>query len=313
MKQFVYTLCLVTGLCLTTGKVSGIKPVDGTIQVNGKQMAYQSGGLENRKAGEPVVVFECGFGSGDGSYMPLLFSLPSEMPVFTYDRNGLGDSEIDTTLISDADVVNRLHNLLTTLRIEPPYILIGHSLGGPFVRLFTSIYPDEVSGLMLIDPTDYMLTAAEDEQVKTLTDSRTGYRQLMPIMFGDILADEATPAGMRQETSRVKRNMETNFFGEYQSLPPLRNIPSYVLIAYNRRTEEAELELSLKNGIQLKPWFAELDWLRIRHYGQLIENNDHSSVILLPQYSHGIHHQDPQLVAGYVEKLYQAVISVGKK
>ncbi len=306
-----YVIAWVAGFCLLSAGISAISPVDGTIRVKGKEMAYKSAGLENRKAGEPVVVCECGFGSGGGSYLPLLSQLPDTMPVFTYDRNGLGDSVIDTTLVSDADVVTRLHDLLAALQIEPPYLLVGHSLGGPLVRLFSALYPDEVAGLMLIDPTDFMLTKEEDERVKTLTDSRTGYRELMPAMFGDILADPSLPAGMRQETLRVKRNLEAGFFGEYRSLPPLRNIPTLVLIAYNRRTEQSELELSLKNGINLKPWFAELDWLRIRHFGQLIGENDHSSVILLPRYSHGIHHQGPRLVGEYVKGLYQSVVSSG--
>jgi len=73
-------------------------------------------------------------------------------------RSGYSESEIDTTIKSDAQVIERLHKLLSTLEITPPYLMVGHSLGGPFIRLYTSIYPNEVCGLVFIDPTDFMLT-----------------------------------------------------------------------------------------------------------------------------------------------------------
>ncbi len=306
IMQYVFLIALMGMFCI---KLSAENPTPGTTLVKGKQMASLKVGMENRKTGEPVLVFESGLGSGGGSFMPLLVSLPAGIPGFAYDRNGLGQSEIDTALVSDADVVHRLHDLLVESRVEPPYILVGHSLGGPLVRLFASYYPDEVGGLMFIDPTNYMLTREEDEQVKINTNSRTGYRELLPIMFSEMLADNALPRGVRQEISRVKRAGEPVYFAEYQSLAPLQNIPCIVLIAYNRRTEQAELELSKKTGINLEPWFAELDMIRVKHYAQLIKNNDNSSVVMLPRYSHGIHHQDPRLVTNYIEWLYKTVSS----
>jgi pimeloyl-ACP methyl ester carboxylesterase len=39
----------------------------------------------------------------------------------------------------------------------PPYILVGHSLGGPYVRVFAGMYPDEVAGIVLVDPTQEKL------------------------------------------------------------------------------------------------------------------------------------------------------------
>jgi pimeloyl-ACP methyl ester carboxylesterase len=45
-----------------------------------------------------------------------------------------------------------LHALLHNAGIQPPYILVGHSIGGFVVRVFTTLYPGEVAGLALIDP-----------------------------------------------------------------------------------------------------------------------------------------------------------------
>jgi pimeloyl-ACP methyl ester carboxylesterase len=49
------------------------------------------------------------------------------------------------------DVTSDLHDLLTSANVPGPYILVGHSLGGLFVRLYAQTYPDEVSGLVLVD------------------------------------------------------------------------------------------------------------------------------------------------------------------
>jgi pimeloyl-ACP methyl ester carboxylesterase len=48
-------------------------------------------------------------------------------------------------------VVADLRSLLQAARIPGPYVLVGHSLGGLFVRLYAATYPDEVAGLVLVD------------------------------------------------------------------------------------------------------------------------------------------------------------------
>ncbi len=55
-----------------------------------------------------------------------------------------------TTLSTDAALLQRLHALLEALGIPPPYILVGHSMGGAYIRLFTALYPREVAGLIFI-------------------------------------------------------------------------------------------------------------------------------------------------------------------
>lgn len=54
-------------------------------------------------------------------------------------------------------MVKELKELLSEAQIKPPYILVGHSFGGVNMRMFATEYPNEVSGLVLIDstPEDY--------------------------------------------------------------------------------------------------------------------------------------------------------------
>jgi pimeloyl-ACP methyl ester carboxylesterase len=71
----------------------------------------------------------------------------------TYDRANIGASDKAPTPRTSADVVADLHRLLAAASIPPPYLLVGHSLGGISMRLFASTYPKEVVGLVLVDPT----------------------------------------------------------------------------------------------------------------------------------------------------------------
>ncbi len=262
-------------------------------------MAYKTFGLDERKANEPVVVFESGLGSGGGGYGSLFPFIQKNFSGIVYDRNGIGESEIDISIKTDADVIKRLHDLLATLKINPPYLLVGHSIGGPFIRLYASIYPNEICGLFFIDPTDFMLTKDEDSKVKLNTSSLTGYRELFAINLKNIINDPLTSNGFRNEAKRELNESSPDFFKKYQSLQPLKDIPVTVMISYNKHIEHYETELNenLKLGINLIPWWKELDELRINHYVEMIKNNNNSQLILLPRYSHGIHQQDPKIVA----------------
>jgi pimeloyl-ACP methyl ester carboxylesterase len=269
------------------------------VSINNKQMAYKTFGLDERKANEPVVVFESGLGSGGGGYGSLFPFIQKNFSGIVYDRNGIGESEIDISIKTDADVIKRLHDLLVTLKIKPPYLLVGHSIGGPFIRLYASIYPNEICGLFFIDPTDFMLTKDEDSKVKLNTSSLTGYRELFAINLKNIINDPLTSNGFLNEAKRELNESSPDFFKKYQSLQPLKDIPVTVMISYNKHIEHYETEMNenLKLGINLIPWWKELDELRINHYAEMIKNNNNSRLILLPRYSHGIHQQDPKIVA----------------
>jgi len=284
------------------------------VSINNKKMAYKTFGLEARKANEPIVVFESGLGSGGGSYGSLFPFVQNKFAGLIYDRNGIGESEIDTSVKTDADVVKRLHDLLKTLKISPPYLLVGHSIGGPFIRLYTSIYPNEICGLFFIDPTDFLLTKEEDNKVKINTLSSTGYQELLMIYFENIINDTSTSDGFRNEAKRELNESSLIFFKNYSSLQPLQDIPITVMIAYYKHIEHYETEMNenLKLGINLIPWWKELDELRIKHYAEMIKNNRDSRIILLPRYSHGIHQQDPKLVAEALIDTYENCITALK-
>jgi len=102
--------------------------------------------------GSPTVVFDTG---GEGS-LELWGRVPSEVSKFartvSYDRAGNGLSDKATTPRDALHIATELHTALQNTKLPPPYILVGHSVGGPHVRVFAGLYPGEVAGMVLIDP-----------------------------------------------------------------------------------------------------------------------------------------------------------------
>lgn len=278
------------------------------IDVDGKKISYETFNIENRKEGEPILVFESGLGGG--TFDPILPFLPSNIPGIQYARNGVGQSELDSEITSDSEVTERLHDLLKTLNIEPPYLLVGHSIGGPYIRLFAAKFPDEVCGLVFSDPTDFMLASKENEEAKIKSASATGYIEVFLLIQKIMAEQKGFSQGAKNDATRALKSNESGYFHEYRNLPPLQNIATTVIISYNKHIENPDKELNKNHnlGINFKPWWREYDNLRIQHYSDLIKDNDNSRIILLPKYSHGIHYQNPELVANLIIENYNSHI-----
>lgn len=268
------------------------------VVVEGKKIAFRTFNIESRKNGEPILVFESGLGGG--TFDPILPFLPANISGIQYERSGVGESEPDSEITSDSRLAERLHSLLKTLNIKPPYLLVGHSVGGPYIRLFAAQFPDEVCGLVFSDPTDFMLTSEENKEARIKSESTTGYQELSAIIMKTMSENKDFSQGTRNDAIRALKANTSGYFQEYRHLPRLKdNIAVTVIISYNKNIEppDEEMNKKLHLGINFKPWWKEYDNLRIQHYSDLIKDNDNSKIILLPKYSHGIYYQNPELVA----------------
>jgi pimeloyl-ACP methyl ester carboxylesterase len=72
----------------------------------------------------------------------------------TYDRAGLGYSDSDPGPRTPFAIADDLHRVIRAADLARPLVLVGHSLGGFNVKLYTALYPDDVAGLVLIDPSE---------------------------------------------------------------------------------------------------------------------------------------------------------------
>jgi pimeloyl-ACP methyl ester carboxylesterase len=274
------------------------------VMVAGKKMSYESFGLKTRRSGAPVLVFEGGFGVGGAKNFEGLFQELSKVSAgVAYDRNGEGESDEDSTLLTDSKLIHRLHDFLEASHIVPPYILVGHSMGGPYIRLFTALYPTEVVGLVFIDPADFMLTKEQDEQVKIMSHSEQGSGAWVVPAMKKIENDSSASIRVRHRAKRLAMLFDKGYFLEYTSLAPLPDIPVTVLLAYNKK-----LDTSAFSREELSRFKAQ-EQFEVENYTNLIANNHNCSVILLTGYGHFIHKEDPNYVVSVIERVYQKATS----
>jgi pimeloyl-ACP methyl ester carboxylesterase len=103
-------------------------------------------------SGRPPVIFESGFTGGLFLWGTVQSQITKETLTLSYERAGLGRSDPGPNPRSAEQIARELQGLLVAKAIAPPYIFVGHSAGGLFVRVFAHMYPKEIAGLVLVDP-----------------------------------------------------------------------------------------------------------------------------------------------------------------
>ena len=99
------------------------------------------------------VVFENGLGGRMEWWKKVIPQIARDSTTFAYNRPGYGKSDPANTPRDGQHIVDELRALLRSKGLNPPYILVGHSLGGLYMQLYARRYPQEVSALILVDST----------------------------------------------------------------------------------------------------------------------------------------------------------------
>jgi pimeloyl-ACP methyl ester carboxylesterase len=146
------TLVLLVGSSFTYEAIAGYQGVK-KYPAPGKMVDVGDFKLHLHKQGEgkPTIILEPGSRSSSTIWGDIPEELMDTATVVSYDRGGYGWSEKTTTERTGENIVNELYTALKKENIEGPYILVGHSIGGMYTRLFAQKYPDEVAGMILLD------------------------------------------------------------------------------------------------------------------------------------------------------------------
>jgi pimeloyl-ACP methyl ester carboxylesterase len=116
----------------------------------------------------PTILLEAGLMSTVLSWTGLQARLAQSFRVVSYDRAGLGWSDLGPMPRTADRIVSELHTLLDRAKIPAPYVLVGHSFGGLTMPLFAARYPNEVAGMVLIDgvaPIEWNPPSARDARL----------------------------------------------------------------------------------------------------------------------------------------------------
>jgi pimeloyl-ACP methyl ester carboxylesterase len=111
--------------------------------------------------GSPTVILEAGLGGDLHSWDRVQPALAERTRVCSYDRPGTGGSEPASGTRTTGQAVEDLHALLEAADVPSPYVLVGFSFGGLITQHYASTFPDEVSGLVLVEslhPREFAVT-----------------------------------------------------------------------------------------------------------------------------------------------------------
>jgi pimeloyl-ACP methyl ester carboxylesterase len=164
----------------------------------------------------PVVVMESGAGQDLSVWTGVKEELSEVARVVTWSRPGLGRSEMGFVERSSPRIVEELRGALKALEVEPPYILVGHALGTFHVRAFAAMHREEVSAMVLVDP-------SHEDWLKRLklTHTEREWRDIRDTFQKEV---NLFPEGIRREYA----SLETDT-ARMTRLPTLPAVPIWIL------------------------------------------------------------------------------------
>lgn len=102
--------------------------------------------------GSPTVILEAGLGGGSLDWVLVQSEVARFTRVCSYDRSGFAWSGPAYSRERDAvSVTEDLYSMLNSAGIAPPYVMVGHSIGGIYAQMFSARYSQEVAGVVLVD------------------------------------------------------------------------------------------------------------------------------------------------------------------
>ncbi len=151
LKSYILIICFLS-FCEIQGNTQSQTPdplEKKLLDIGYHKLFIREKGPQNAKF---TVVFESGAGGGSQDWEKVIAMLPSEIRIVAYDRAGAGKSEQGPLPRTMAQEVYELHKLLNAAKVKGSIILVGQSMGGLLVRLYTERYGNKVAGLVLVDP-----------------------------------------------------------------------------------------------------------------------------------------------------------------
>ncbi|MHB9141919.1 MAG: alpha/beta hydrolase [Paludibacter sp.] len=263
------------------------------IAVNGFKVEMASYGLENNHKGKPVIVFENGRGTDFEYWITVIKEVSKENATFAYNRPRIGCSEDDNQLPTIDHIVGVLRQSLLAKGLYPPYLLVGHSWGAAYVRYFAALYPNEIAGLIFVDPHDF---------VKKEGGGRLPYREIglrenqIDSLFAvyDKWADEYIARGPKFVVEEMKAQREFSKTGyELCNRNPLPDVPVHFIKAggYPLNPEQTatlydrKKMFRINNNIQMESWLELINPLKYGKFfycsnsGHFIQKDDPDIII----------------------------------
>jgi pimeloyl-ACP methyl ester carboxylesterase len=297
-RLFLISAILMNLICFNSNLLSNSQARKGSVQEQIRIPEISTPKIENmidvggRKlhccvygSGSPTVVLVSGLEAPQAYWNSVIPDLATKAKVVTYDRAGIGNSEIGDLPTHGEQSAKDLQVLLDKLGVPKPYILVGHSYGGSVVRLFASMYPENMGGLILED------TQHED----VLNELRKILKGKDREVFEQLVVDRFT-APENSKTEVDYRNITRE---QLRKSEPLPRIPFVILTAADRAKAMGPMFSDEAIGKM-----AELDFALNKKLAALIPGG---RLIIVEGTGHDIHVDKPEALIAPVEEMMKEV------
>jgi pimeloyl-ACP methyl ester carboxylesterase len=214
--------------------------------------------------GLPTVILEAGLGDTMDVWKDVQPRIAAGCTLtLSYNRAGYVGSDAAVGPRDSATIVAELRAELKRRNISPPYVLVGHSLGGLYMQYFARNYPKEVAGLLLVDSTHWHQGMAVDSSANTPYAGRTAVTLFMPWIMRREISD-STAAGQQVHAS-----------------PQAESFPTIVLSSTRGPLGETSTARALSADMQdeIAEDFPGAEHLRVPDSGHYIQR-DHPEVVV---------------------------------
>lgn len=218
---------------------------------------------------KPTVIFEAGLADNMSAWQQVITNIKRDNQLFAYNRAGFAGSDSINKARSGVNIVTELHALLANNSLSPPFILVGHSLGGAYMELYAKTYPAQVAGVVLVDPNSSKYPERCKQAKLDLCEPPNSMPAWAEMLFpkavaGEIKAFSAT-------------HSQLNAINEFPEVPVVViSAPEITKDMTNKERAAAELYLTMQNEI------AELSPISLH--------------MICEECSHKLHQENPELV-----------------
>ena len=151
------------------------------VEVNGHRLHLLCEG-----EGSPTVLLEHAGGSSSMQWALVQPALAEDTRACSYDRAGFGWSDSSDDALDVQHAVDDLHQLLRASRLDGPIVLVGHSYGGNVVRLYAVQHPEQVLGVVLMDPGHFLDQPGVPDDVASKWEGQGAFIQNWGFVFARI-------------------------------------------------------------------------------------------------------------------------------
>ncbi len=239
-------------------------------------------------------MFENGLGSPLDVWSRVQLAIADSTLTVAYNRAGIAKSELGDATPTFNLIVSELHALLGKLEIPPPYVLVGHSWGGPIIHTFAATFPKEVAALVYVDPTDFTQTEADMLALWNEAGVKDGHAAMAKAM-------EQMPPGLRPgilAEAREATRVQQSGFAELRAAGAPPDVPMLVLLGSKRgpvppgNAFPGDFERYFQAGMKQ----------RLDHFGRLVQGAAQGSLVLTSKSGHFIQASEPELVVWAIRR-----------